>query len=169
MIVLLWLVGAVLFCSFLLIVLRGAPFVPTRRQDVEGLFALYDFRPDDVFVDLGSGDGRMVAAAAQRGINAVGYELNPFLAGYSMYRLASYGDRAQIKVADFWSSDLPDNTAVVFVFLAGPFMKKLDSKLRSEARRLNHDITLISYGMKIPDGTPVGADGGYIVYRYKPS
>ena len=165
---LLWLVGAILFCSFLLIVVRGAPFVPTRRQDVDELFTLYDFKPGDVFVDLGSGDGRMVAAAAMRGIKAVGYELNPFLAWYSMSRLAAYGLNAQIRLADFWSSDLPENTAVVFVFLAGPFMNKLDRKLQVEASRLGREITLVSYGMKIADKTPLRTHGGYVVYRFKP-
>ena len=165
---LLWILGAFLFVSFLLIVARGAPFVPTRQRDVEELFALYDFKPGDVFVDLGSGDGRMLAAAAARDITAVGYELNPFLVAYSRYRLARFGTRARVKLEDFWRSQLPADTAVVFVFLAGPFMKKLDDKLQSEARRLGHDLILVSYGMKIPEKTIGMTRGGYLVYRYKP-
>lgn len=166
---LLWTIGAVLFASFLLIVVRGAPFVPTRRRDIDELFSLYHFQPRDVFVDLGSGDGRMVAAAATRGILAVGYELNPFLVWYSRYKLAAFSSKAHIKLEDFWQSTLPDNTAVVFVFLAGPFMKKLDTKLQQEATRLGRDITLISYGMKIPEKSIEATRGGYLVYRYKPS
>lgn len=166
---LLWTLGAVLFASFLLIVVRGAPFVPTRRRDVDELFSLYHFQPRDVFVDLGSGDGRMVAAAAKRGIPAVGYELNPFLVWYSRYKLTALGLKAQIKLEDYWQSALPDHTAVVFVFLASPFMKKLDTKLQHEAERLGRDITLISYGMKIPEKPIEATRGGYLVYRYKAS
>lgn len=163
---LLWIVGLVLFASFLLIVVRGAPYVPTHSGDIERLFGLYTFKPGDVLVDLGSGDGRVLSAAASRGIQAVGYELNPFLAVYSMVRLRRHS-QVSVKMTDFWLSSLPDNTVVVFVFLAGPFMAKLDRHLQREAQRLGHEVTLISYGMKITDRTPSRTEGGFICYQYK--
>jgi hypothetical protein len=166
MIFALWLVGALLFISFLLIVVRGAPFVPTRTRDLEKLFTLYTFKPHELLVDLGSGDGRVLEAAAKRGIHSVGYELNPFLAWYSMLRLTRYRAYAQVRLADFWLTPLPENTAVVFVFLATPFMSKLDQRLEREALRLGHDILLISYGMKIAHRTPEATHGGFLVYRY---
>ena len=81
--ILLWSFLALLGASFLLIVVRGAPYVPTHGRDIEKLFELYRFRGTDVLVDLGSGDGRVLAAAAHRGVRAVGYELNPCLYWYS--------------------------------------------------------------------------------------
>jgi SAM-dependent methyltransferase len=158
--------GALLFICFLMIVFRGAPFVPTRGKDIEELFELYQFKKGDVLIDLGSGDGRVLAAAATRGIASVGYELNPFLVAYSRYKLRNYPG-TDVRLQDFWLSKMPRGTAVVFVFLAGPFMKKLDTKIQREAVRLGHDITLVSYGVKVPGKPPEMQRGGFIVYRYK--
>ena len=165
MMIVLWLVLAVLFVCFLLIVFRGAPYVPTHKRDVEALFGLYDFKPGEVLVDLGSGDGRVLVEAAKRGVRAVGYELNPFLVFYSRWRLGRE-ENVSVKLQDFWSAKLPDDTAVVFVFLADPFMKKLDRKLTAEAQRLGHDIILVSYGMKIIGKTQEREQGGLLNYRY---
>jgi hypothetical protein len=163
--ILLWGFLALLGASFLLIVLRGAPYVPTHERDLEKLFSLYKFRTNDVLVDLGSGDGRVLAAAARRGVRSVGYELNPFLYWYSKVKLRS-ANSAEVRLEDFWTSKLPDGTAVVFVFLAGPFMAKLDRKLTKEAERLGHDVLLVSYGMKIPEKRVEAQAGGLLAYRY---
>lgn len=164
--IIIWAVFVLLGVSFLLIVFRGAPFVPTHHAAIQTLFRLHHFRKDDVLVDLGSGDGRVLVAAAQKGIRAVGYELNPFLVWYSRLKLRRFTPAPEVRLADFWLSPLPKGTAVVFVFLAKPFMAKLDSKLEREALRLGHDILLVSYGMKISSKTPESVDGGMVVYRY---
>lgn len=164
--ILLWAILTLFGVSFLLIVLRGAPFVPTLQKDVDTLFRIYHFKKNDVLVDLGSGDGRVLAAAARHRVKAVGYELNPFLAWYSNIKLRQFTPRPEIVLGDFWISKLPEGTAVVFVFLAKPFMTKLDTKLEREALRLGHDITLVSYGMKIPSKTPEAIHGAMVVYRY---
>jgi hypothetical protein len=163
---LLWIFLGVLGASFLLIVFRGAPFVPTRARDIEDIFSLHQFKKGEVLVDLGSGDGRVLLAAAKRGIASVGYELNPFLYWYSQLKLRNI-PQATVRLEDFWTSKLPEGTTVVFVFLAGPFMVKLDRKLTREAERLGNDILLISYGMKIPGREVDAARGGFLAYRYK--
>jgi hypothetical protein len=162
----LWLLGSLVFVSFFLIVLRGAPWVPTFRRDIDELFLLHTFKKGDVLVDLGSGDGRVLRAAAERGVRSVGYELNPFLVWYSRFRLRQFRHIATVRLEDFWTINLPDDTAVVFVFLAKPFMKKLDAKLTDEAQRLGRSITLVSYGMEIPGKKPVKCRGGLLAYRY---
>ena len=55
---------------------------------------------------------------------------------------------------------------LVFVFLAGPFMAKLDRKLTKEAERLGHDILLVSYGMKVSGKDIEAQAGGLLAYRY---
>src|SRR6056297_630379 len=45
---------------------KGAPYVPTPPQAVWRMLELADVSSDDVVYDLGSGDGRIVLAAAQR-------------------------------------------------------------------------------------------------------
>ena len=57
-----------------------APFVPTPEEVVVRMLELAEITPGDVLYDLGSGDGRIVIAAAKRyGIKAVGFEINPAL------------------------------------------------------------------------------------------
>jgi len=166
--IILWIIGWVLFLAFFAIVLRGAPFVPTHKGEFEALFSLYAFKKGEILVDLGSGDGRVLAAAANRGIAAVGYELNPFLVWYSRWRLRRQGVLAQTRMTDFWLAQLPQNTRVVYVFLAKPFMKKLERKLRRETARLGHDVLLVSYGMELTGKQPETRAGALIVYRFKP-
>lgn len=168
MIAVLWILGALLFVSFLLIVFRGAPYVPTHRQSIDEIFSLHDFKSGEVLVDLGSGDGRVLMAAAERGVKAVGFELNPFLAVYSRWKLRAHREHASVVVGDFWRQALPAETAVVFVFLAGPFMTKLERKVQHEATRLNRELILMSYGMKLAGRAPDMDRGGFMVYRIQP-
>ena len=75
---------AVLVGLFLLTALRGAPYVPSRSRDLERAFdELYKLAADDLLVDIGSGDGRVLMMAVKRGARAVGFEINPVLAKVS--------------------------------------------------------------------------------------
>jgi hypothetical protein len=165
---LVWLFGLIL-ASFLFIVLRGAPYVPTKRGGIDELFSLVKLGPNDIIVDLGSGDGRVLAAASKRGINSVGYELNPFLALISRFTLRRLRPRPKVVLADFWLSALPSDTKVVFVFLGGPFMHKLEQKLQAEASRLGHDLTLVSYGVPLKGRKPIATSKSCLVYRFSAS
>ena len=66
------------------------------------------------FIDLGSGDGRVVIAAAQAGYHATGIELNPVLVSLSY--LAAYRagvlSMVSFRMKDFWSIDLKDYDAI---------------------------------------------------------
>lgn len=164
--IILWGLLTLLGVSFLLIVFRGAPYVPTHQKDIKRLFDVYQFKKAEVLIDLGSGDGRVLGEAARHNVKSIGYELNPFLALLSRYKTRHLSPKPHIIVGDFWTQTLPDETAVVFVFLAKPFMEKLDRKLVKEASRLGHDIVLVSYGMKIPSRSPERIEGPMVVYRY---
>ena len=51
------------------------PFVPTPQKLVDAMLAIADVKPGDVLIDLGSGDGRIVIAAAKKyGIRATGID-----------------------------------------------------------------------------------------------
>ncbi len=160
-------IGGIFFVFFMLIVFRGAPYVPTKRRDVEHIFSMHRFTKADLLVDLGSGDGRLLRAAAERSIRSVGYELNPVLVAISMLRLRKHSEFARVKIADFWLTSLPAETSVVFVFLATPYMKKLDNLLLRHVNKYQTKIILVSYGMEIPGKKPNKIDGSFLVYRYK--
>ena len=141
--------------------------MPTKSADVAHLFDSVKLQHDDVLVDLGSGDGRLLEAAAVRGICAVGYELNPFLVLVTWFRLRRYRGLPHVSMQDFWLSSLPNRTKVVFVFLGTPYMKKLDKYLTQQVGRLGHDVSLVSYGVPMPGHEPVRTHGALLVYEYK--
>lgn len=163
----LWGIGAVLFLSWLAIVFVGAPYVPTRTRDLQLILKAAGLKKGELFVDLGSGDGRLLIEAARSGYRAKGFELNPFLVVLTWWRLRAHRSSATVTMADFWQVPLPDDTKAVFVFLAAPFMRRLEKKLEKETKRLGHDIMLVSYGFDFKDRKPVHSEGSLIVYRFK--
>ncbi len=164
----LFIVVAVLGVSFGAIAFRGAPYVPTLKKDVQKALDMAGLQSGDTIVDLGSGDGRLLKAAAERGLIAVGYELNPFLVLISRWRCRKYKKQTHIYLKDFWSVSLPDDTKVVFVFLAKPFMIKLSRYLQAHVERTQQPITLVSYGFELPGAVPIRQDKAVIFYRINP-
>lgn len=150
------------------VVFFGAPYVPTRARDLEELFKVAKLTKKDVFIDLGSGDGRLVLAAAQRGIKSIGLELNPLLVLLSLWRIRGVRKLASVHYKNYWRYKLPDDTTTIFVFLAKPFMERLKTYLQAEATRLGRPLTLISYGFELPGYTPVAEHKAIMVYKVEP-
>ena len=74
---------ATLFIAFTFVVLFGAPFLPTLKDRVPEAIKLIGLKEGETLLELGSGDGRVLRCAAENGLNAIGYELNPLLVIYS--------------------------------------------------------------------------------------
>ena len=146
--IVLWILGGVLLV-FGLVVLRGAPYVPTHRVGVRGALDMFDLPKGSTIVDLGSGDGVFLKAAAEQGYRVIGYELNPFLCVISYIRCWRYRSRVSVRWRDFWLSPLPPETDAVFVFLAGPYLRRLDAKLSKE-KQGSKKMPVVSYGFEIP-------------------
>lgn len=143
-----WWVLSILVVTFGFVVFRGAPYVPTHRKQVEQALDMLDVPKGSTLVDLGSGDGVFLLAAAKRGYRAVGYELNVIMWLVSVVRCWRYRHLVSVRLRDFWLMPLPQDTKAVFVFLAGPYLKRLDAKLKKEAG--SKGLTVISYGFEIP-------------------
>src|SRR5687767_13310201 len=62
---------------------KDVVWVPTPESLVEKMLDMAAVTPKDVVMDLGSGDGRNVIAAARRGARAVGFEFNPEMVALS--------------------------------------------------------------------------------------
>lgn len=162
----LWFIVVFVVLTFLLVVLRGAPYVPTHRQPIEHAFKMLAVPKGGTVVDLGSGDGVFLKAAARRGYHAIGYELNPFLCLISYARCWRYRHLVSVRWRDFWLTPLPPETDAVFVFLAGPYLRRLDRKLRRERPR-GKRLAVISYGYEIPGkGKPERSEQALQLYHY---
>lgn len=143
------------------IVVVGPPYVPTHQKQLDKLFDELKLGAGDHVVDLGSGDGRVLLAAAKRGAAASGVELNPFLVWIARFRLR-YQTRATVQLGDIWQYTLPNDTTYVFVFFAHRFMPKLEQYMKTQNRR----VRLVSYGFSLPGKSPAQTVGGFNIYEY---
>ena len=98
---------------------RDVPWVPTPDVLVDKMLEMAEVTADDLVIDLGSGDGRLVIAAARLGARAVGVELAPNLVALSERRAAEAGvsDRAEFVAADLFDFDLSPATVVTMFLL----------------------------------------------------
>lgn len=142
--------SSIVVALFGLTVLRGAPYVPSRRQDIKRVFdELYILNKKDVLVDIGSGDGVVLRAATRRGATAVGLEINPLLVAISRW-LSRRDERVTVRLADFWLTSFPDTTTVVYTFGESRDITKMYRKVQKEASRLERPLWFISYGFVVP-------------------
>ncbi|XP_056186609.1 ATP synthase subunit C lysine N-methyltransferase isoform X3 [Falco biarmicus] len=90
------------------------PFVPATSTQIQNVLKMLENRSGSL-VDIGSGDGRIVIAAAKRGFKAVGYELNPWLVWYSRYRAWRDGvhQNTRFYISDLWKVSFSGYTNVV--------------------------------------------------------
>ncbi|XP_051872309.1 ATP synthase subunit C lysine N-methyltransferase [Pristis pectinata] len=110
------------------------PFVPATQAQVENVLQLLGGRRGPL-VDIGSGDGRIVIAAAKQGFRAVGYELNPWLVWYSRYRAWQQGvhHSAKFYISDIWKVNFSEFSNVV-IFGVPQMMESLEKKLQNELK-----------------------------------
>ena len=159
------------FGVFLLLgftVFLGAPYVPSKRRELERLFTeAYPLSSKDVLVDLGSGDGVVLRAASARGAKAVGYELGPVYVAVS--RLLARGDTRQIVLMkNYWHVDFPADTTVVYAFSSSRDIKKMHELVQAQANKLGRMLTFITYGFEAPHKKPSQTYRAYYINRVTP-
>jgi SAM-dependent methyltransferase len=108
---------------------KDVVWVPTPEALVEKMLDLANVTPQDFVVDLGSGDGRNVIAAARRGARALGVEYNPDMVELARRNAAQQGvgDRAQFVEGDMFAAEFSEAT-VLALFLLPDNMRRLRPK-----------------------------------------
>ena len=97
-------------------------YVPTPPQVVTAMLQLANVTADDIVYDLGSGDGRIVIAAARDfGARAVGVEIDPKLVRESQQNAqdAQVSTRVRITQGDLFQVNLEEATVVTLFLLPG--------------------------------------------------
>jgi SAM-dependent methyltransferase len=108
---------------------KDVVWVPTTPQMVEKMLDMAKVTPADVVMDLGSGDGRMIIAAARRGARATGVEFNPDMVDLSrrLAREAGVDGKATFVQGDMYEADISKAT-VLSLFLLSHNLDKLKDK-----------------------------------------
>jgi precorrin-6B methylase 2 len=150
-------------------IVHGAIYFPTSPRAIREMLKLADPKPGERVVDLGSGDGRILIAFAERGATAVGYEINPLLVRQSQRAIARAGFPANasdtaggavVYWESFWRADLSQFDTVI-VYGIPYVMRDLQRKLE---RELRPGTKIISNAFKLPEWTPVASERKIFLY-----
>jgi hypothetical protein len=99
---------------------RFSIFVPSEQDNVERMLKLAQLRDDDVVVDLGSGDGRIVLTAAKMNpkLRGWGVDIDPKLVeeANAAARAAGVADRVQFFHRNAFDADLSQVTVIAMWF-----------------------------------------------------
>ena len=139
---------------------KDVMWVPTSQVLVDRMLAMAQLTPKDHLVDLGSGDGRLVITAAQRGATGHGIEYNPNLVELSKRSAEAAGmsARATFEKADIFVSDFSKAT-VVTLFL----LPELNARLRPILLNMKPGTRIVSNSFDMgewkPDQTQRATEG----------
>ena len=130
---------------------KDVVWIPSPEAMVGKMLDLAKVTTRDYVIDLGSGDGRNVIAAAKRGASALGVEFNPDLVELSRRNAAAAGvsGKAKFVQGDMFEADISQATAMI-LFLITDNLRKLTPKFLD----LKPGTRIVSNTFEIP-GWPI--------------
>ena len=129
-----------------------APYVPSPPATADEMLRLGAVSATDIVYDLGSGDGRVVIAAAKKfGARGVGIELDARLVALSRSNAerAGVGDRVRFAQQDLFQTELGEAT-VIMLYLS----PNLNLRLRPALLRLRPGTRIVSHASDLGDWKP---------------
>jgi hypothetical protein len=138
---------------------KDVVWVPTPQVLVDKMLDIAKVTPNDFVIDLGSGDGRTVIAAAKRGARARGMEFNPNMVALSKSNAAKEGvsDRAEFIQGDLFEADLSQATVITMFLLT-----EINLKLRPALLELKPGTRIVTNTFRMgewePDETVIAPD-----------
>jgi SAM-dependent methyltransferase len=127
-------------------------YVPTPHAVVDRMLSLAKVTKGDVVYDLGSGDGRIVIAAAKKyGATGKGIDINPALVAEAREnaKKAEVSDKVEFIVGDLFEQDLSKATVVTLYLLSS-----LNLKLRPTLMALKPGTRIVSHAFDMGDWKP---------------
>jgi SAM-dependent methyltransferase len=128
------------------------PYVPSTRGNADEMLRLANVTPADIVYDLGSGDGRIVIAAARDyGARGVGIDIDERLVRESAQNAqrAGVAERASFRASDIFAVNLAE--ATVMMYLLSGLVAKLEPKLLAE---LKPDTRIVAHDYGFPKWQP---------------
>lgn len=148
-------VGIILICLVTVLTFQSktqdldVPYVPTPNDVLEQMLDLADVGPGDYVIDLGSGDGRIVIAAAKRGAVGHGVDLDPDRIQEARANAEEEGvsDRVMFMQGDIFETDFSD-ASVITLYLLSSVNEKLRPSLLEE---LSPGTQVVSHSFSMGD------------------
>ena len=143
-------------------------WVPTPTLLAEAMLDLAKVTPADFVIDLGSGDGRIVIAAAKRGARALGIEYNPDLVNLSIRDAEREGvsARAHFSRGDFFQTDFRQAT-VLTMYLSAELNLKLRPQILRHETRHPRPFPCLPHG-RLGSGSDSGIGGPHRLFLDRP-
>ncbi len=126
-------------------------WVPTPYELVNKMLEIAKITPEDFVIDLGSGDGRTVIAAAKLGTRALGIEYNPEMVTLSKKNAVEAGVSGMTEFieVDLFECDLSEAT-VITMFL----LPQINLRLRPELLNLKPGTRIVSNTFSMGEWEP---------------
>jgi Methyltransferase domain len=128
---------------------KDVVWVPTPDEVVQKMLDMVELKKGERVVDLGSGDGKIAIAAAQRGAVARGIEFNPDMVELSRRRAREAGVEVQFERGDIFKSDFR-NADVVTLYL----LPTLNERLRPTLLRMKPGTRVTSHQFTMGEWEP---------------
>lgn len=155
--------AAVIILLFGFVIAVGPPYLPTLTKQTEVALAMLSLKEGETLLELGSGDGRVMLAAAKQGIKVVGIELNPILVIASIIVTWKYRKQVRVIWGSYWGAPWPRADGI-FTFMLPKYMSKLDERVE---KWRNKPIKLASFAFAVPNREPTEQRDGVLLYEYK--
>jgi SAM-dependent methyltransferase len=135
-------------------------WVPTPEVLVEKMLDMAQVTANDFVMDLGSGDGRNVIAAAKRGARAVGVEFNPQMVELARKNATQAGvsDKATFVEGDMYEADI-SRANVLALFLLPTNLERLTAKfldLRPGTRIVDNTFAIPGWSPDVTERIETG-------------
>lgn len=147
-----------------------APSIPTPVSVVDRMLEAGHVTANDVVWDLGSGDGRIVIAAAQKfGARAVGVEVVPSLCRQAQQKIVELGlsDRASIIEGNVFRVDFSPATVVTMYLMTASnerLRPNLEKYLKPGTRVVSNSFPIKGWKPVSVEHVKAGMD--YTIYVY---
>ncbi|NTU73819.1 methyltransferase domain-containing protein [Candidatus Roizmanbacteria bacterium] len=132
--------------------LMGSPYVPTKKKEIEEMLKTAKLKKGQKFLELGSGDGRVVRTAVKMfGVVGQGIDINPTLVWIARFKARLQKlKNITFKTQNIFSTSYKD-ADVIYLFLMPELIAKMRPKMETE---IKPTTIIISHGFKVEGWTP---------------
>lgn len=139
-----------------------APYIPTKMDQMRKILRLAGVKKGKKFYELGSGDGRVVFAAAKLGADSFGIEQSFLRVIYSRIKTR----QKNIKKAHFYHGNIfarsYKDADIIYIYLLHKGVNKLEEKLKKE---LGKGAIVITQTYHFPNWKPYEKAGEFWLYK----